>query len=66
VLHVGQYVAVGVQRYRYGRVQPGDTLSQIGERFGTTVEATAQANGIENLNIIYAGQVLYIPPSFVT
>jgi phospholipase C len=46
-------------------VQPGDTLSQIAERFGTTVEATAQANGIENPNIIYAGQVLYIPPSFV-
>jgi phospholipase C len=42
-------------------VQPGDTLSQIAEHFGTTVEAMAQANGIENPNIIFAGQVLYLP-----
>jgi phospholipase C len=41
-------------------VQPGDTLSQIAEHFGTTVEAMAQANGIENPNIIFAGQVLYL------
>jgi phospholipase C len=42
-------------------VQPGDTLSEIAERFGTTVEAIAQANGVENPNIIFAGQVLYVP-----
>ena len=42
-------------------VRPGDTLSQIAERFGTTVEAMAQANCIEDPNLIFAGQTLRIP-----
>jgi len=41
-------------------VQPGDTLSGIAWRFGTTVWALAQANGIWNTNLIYIGQRLYI------
>jgi LysM repeat protein len=41
-------------------VQPGDTLSGIAWRFGTTVWALAQANGIWNPNLIYVGQRLYI------
>ena len=43
------------------QVQPGDTLSQIAERSGSSVEAVAQANGIENPNLIFAGQLLYLP-----
>jgi LysM repeat protein len=42
-------------------VQPGDTLTAIALRFGTTVAAIAQANNITNLNLIYVGQVLIIP-----
>jgi hypothetical protein len=42
-------------------VQPGDTLSAIAERFGTTVEAIVAANNIEDPNQIYPGQVLIIP-----
>jgi putative chitinase len=42
-------------------VQPGDTLSGIAWRFGTTVWAIAQANGIWNHNLIYTYQKLYIP-----
>ncbi len=42
-------------------VQPGDTLYRISLRFGVTVQAIAQANGIANVNIIYVGQVLQIP-----
>ncbi|MBV9453162.1 MAG: LysM peptidoglycan-binding domain-containing protein [Rubrobacter sp.] len=42
-------------------VQPEDTLGQIAERFGSSVEAIAQANGIENPNLIFAGQLLYLP-----
>jgi putative chitinase len=42
-------------------VQRGDTLSAIAWRFGTTVWAIAQANGIWNSNLIYIGQTLYIP-----
>lgn len=39
----------------------GDTLGNIARRFGTTVQAIAQANGIVNVNLIYVGQRLNIP-----
>lgn len=42
-------------------VQPGDTLTRIAARFGTTVSAIAEANGLANPNLIYVGQVLLIP-----
>jgi LysM repeat protein len=42
-------------------VQPGDTLTKIAARFGTTVAAIAQANNIVNVNLIFVGQVLVIP-----
>src|SRR5688572_20198078 len=42
-------------------VVPGDTLSSIAARFGTTYQAIAQLNGIANPNLIFAGQVLRIP-----
>jgi arylsulfatase A-like enzyme len=42
-------------------VQPGDTLSEISERFGTPVETIARFNSIEDPNVIFAGQVLYVP-----
>ncbi len=41
-------------------VQPGDTLSGIALRFGTTVGALMQANNLGS-TAIYAGQVLVIP-----
>jgi LysM repeat protein len=42
-------------------VQPGDTLTRIAARFGTTVQALVQANNIVNPNLIFVGQVLVIP-----
>ena len=42
-------------------VQPGDTLALIAQRFGTTVEAIAQTNGIVNPNLIFVGQLLNVP-----
>jgi phospholipase C len=42
-------------------VQAGDTLSEIALRFDNTVEAIAQANGIQDPNVIFAGQSLMIP-----
>ncbi len=42
-------------------VRRGDTLWSIARRYGTTVEAIAQANGIINPNYIWVGQVLCIP-----
>lgn len=45
----------------YYVVQWGDNLSRIAARYGTTVWAIAQANGIANVNYIRVGQVLVIP-----
>lgn len=42
-------------------VQPGDTLSAIALRFGTTVMALAMANNLSNPSLIYPGQVLIVP-----
>lgn len=42
-------------------VQPGDTLWSIASRFGTSVQAIMQANGLANPNFIYVGLTLYIP-----
>ncbi|WP_206796612.1 LysM peptidoglycan-binding domain-containing protein [Amycolatopsis sp. MtRt-6] len=43
------------------QIKPGDTLSGIARRFGTTVAALAARNGIADPNRIYAGQWLDIP-----
>jgi len=42
-------------------VQRGDTLSAIAARFGTTVKAIADLNGITDPSVIRVGQVLKIP-----
>jgi LysM repeat protein len=42
-------------------VRWGDTLNSIAWRSGVNVWTIAQANGIYNLNRIYAGQALWIP-----
>jgi hypothetical protein len=44
----------------YYTVVQGDTLSSIASRFGTTVPAIMQANGLTS-DLIYVGQVLLIP-----
>jgi LysM repeat protein len=42
-------------------VKPGDSLSVIAVKYGTTVAAIASANDIKNINNIKVGQVLVIP-----
>jgi LysM repeat protein len=42
-------------------VQPGDTLSRIADRFGVSVQALQQANGIADQDVITVGQTLIIP-----
>lgn len=41
-------------------VKEGDTLSEIAERYETTVSALAAKNNIRNVNKIYIGQRLYV------
>ena len=42
-------------------VRPGDTMSAVAQRLGTTVAALSAANHIVNANLIYPGQVLAVP-----
>jgi LysM repeat protein len=44
------------------KIQPGDSLSSIAQKFGVTVDDIVKANNIENPNEIYAGQEIIIPP----
>ena len=46
--------------YRTYTVVRGDTLSEIAQRYGTTVRYLAKLNNIRNVNLIYVGQVLKI------
>ena len=42
-------------------IQPGDTLSLIAQRYGTTVSRLMQSNNLRNMHRIRAGQTLEIP-----
>ena len=42
-------------------VEEGDTLFEIAERFGTTVDALVEANGIDDPDTIFPGDELTIP-----
>ncbi|MBR3837918.1 MAG: LysM peptidoglycan-binding domain-containing protein [Clostridia bacterium] len=42
-------------------VKAGDTLSEIGARFGVPWKTLASYNGIENPSLIYPGQIIRIP-----
>ena len=45
---------------QYYTIQPGDTLSEIARRFGTTVSALTRLNGISDPDKIYAGNRIQI------
>ena len=48
------------QRTVYYTVKPGDNLTHIAARFGTTVDAIVRVNNLPS-TVIYAGQALIIP-----
>lgn len=45
---------------QYYKVQPGDTLSEIAQQYGTSVDRLVQLNGIANKNVIYVGQKIRV------
>ena len=47
--------------HRFYTVQSGDTLSELALRFGTTVSEIAELNNIQNVNLIFTGELLRIP-----
>lgn len=48
-------------RFAYHRVRKGDTLSQIAEKYHTTIRAISSVNQIHKNHTIIAGKVLKIP-----
>ena len=61
VLGVGLWQGLLAQEETTYTVQPGDTLAGIADRLGVEMEALAAANGIQDVDRIYVGQVLVIP-----
>jgi GH24 family phage-related lysozyme (muramidase) len=51
--------AMGIGEAASYLVQPGDTLSSIASRLGTSTQYLAARNGLANLDVIYSGQILY-------
>lgn len=43
------------------KVQPGDTLAEIANRFGVPLATLIELNDIQNINEIFIGQELFIP-----
>lgn len=65
ILYIGQVIRIPVSStggYREYIVQAGDSLWLLSRRFGTTVEAIIQLNGLTS-DLIDVGQVLKIPLS---
>jgi putative chitinase len=63
-LQVGSVLTITVgsaPAARTHRVRAGESLASIARRYGITIEALAQANGLSNPNRVRVGQVLVIP-----
>lgn len=43
------------------RIRPGETLTQIADRYGLTVDELARLNGIQNPNLVEVGQEIKVP-----
>lgn len=54
-------VAAGSAAARTHTVQRGETLSALAQRYGVSVSALAEANGIADPNLIFAGSELSVP-----
>lgn len=66
IIHVGDRIVIdGVvppqsSDDEYYTIQPGDTLSGIAERYGTSYQYLAYINGISDPNKIYAGDTIRV------
>lgn len=59
----GNTLPTGWQEYV---VVTGDNLFKISQKFSVTAQAVAQANNISNLNVVFLGESLRIPPGAST
>ena len=44
------------------KIVSGDTVGKIAKKYGVTAEAIAKKNNMKNMNKIFVGQILLIPP----
>ncbi len=58
-----QYEAPKRENNMIYMVKRGDTLSKIASKYNVDINIIAKLNGIKDINKIYEGQVLSIPPS---
>ncbi|MGY6518281.1 MAG: peptidoglycan-binding protein [Lysobacteraceae bacterium] len=61
LVYAGDVLSIPGDATRSYTVAPGDTLSAIAQRNGTTVATLVNANGIANPDRIFPGQTLVIP-----
>lgn len=59
--HLGASKPAPSPQYITYVIQPGDTLSKIAQRFGTTVSTLVKLNGIADPDKIYAGNTIRVP-----
>ncbi|MDQ6672587.1 MAG: LysM peptidoglycan-binding domain-containing protein [Chloroflexota bacterium] len=57
----GSTTSSGSGPFRAYRVQPGDTLWFVAQRFGVSAVSIAQASGLQNPDHLRVGQVLTVP-----
>lgn len=63
LIYVGQRIQIPkttISNCQDYTIQGGDTLTSIAKKFSTTIGNIAKTNGIKNVNIIYAGDVIKI------
>ena len=63
MIYIGQVLKIpsdSVKPYIEYTVRVGDTLWELSRRYGTTVEAIRELNGLTS-DMIYIGQTLLIP-----
>lgn len=63
LIYVGQRIQIPkttISNCQDYTIQRGDTLTSIAKKFSTTIGNIAKTNGIKNVNIIYAGDVIRI------
>lgn len=66
LIYVGQEIRIdgtaptSIGNDEYYTIQPGDTLSGIAERYGTSYQYLAYINGISDPNKIYAGDTIRV------
>lgn len=57
----GQVLIIPDQNRQFYVVRPGDTLSEISQRFGVPISILVNVNELANADRIYVGQVLLVP-----